>query len=86
MGEDGKKVALEYTAQLRRAGIEAILATGNRSLKAQMRQANAAGAANVLIVGGDELKEGKLVWRDMSKGDQNVVSFAEVLQRLKQGV
>jgi histidyl-tRNA synthetase len=51
-----------------------------------MRQANSAGAANVLIVGGDELKEGKLVWRDMSKGDQSVVSFTEVLQQLKQGV
>ena len=82
LGREAKQKALEYAARLRRAGIGVILASDDRSLKAQLRQANSLGASFVLILGEDELREGKVVWRDMKRGEQQRLSFAEILENL----
>ncbi len=82
LGQEAKEKVLEYAAQLRGAGIGAVLASDNRSLKAQLRQANSLGVAYTLIVGEEELREGKVVWRDMKKGEQQRLSLAEVLNSL----
>jgi len=50
-----KDVATEIVAQLRRAGIKTEMSYGGRSPKAQMRQANASGAAYAVIIGETEL-------------------------------
>ena len=82
LGEDAKIKAVEYTARFRREGVEAILASGNRSLKAQMRQANTLGATHTIIIGEDELKDGLVMLRDMSDGEQKRLKFDEVLEKL----
>lgn len=83
MGQEAKHQAMEYAARIRREGINAILAFGNRSLKAQMRQANALGVKHTVIIGEDELKDGVVMLRDMHGGDQQRLSFNEVLNLLR---
>lgn len=83
LGQEAKEKALEYAARLRRAGVGAALAPGNRSLKAQLRQANSLGVRYALIMGEEELKEGKVLWRDMEKGEQQNLTFTELLEKTK---
>src|SRR5258708_1465523 len=50
-----KQAAVQLVAELRHAGIKAEMSYGDRSPKAQMKQANNSGAAYALIIGEDEL-------------------------------
>jgi histidyl-tRNA synthetase len=82
-GDEAKGEAVKLAASLRRAGIAAISGVGDRSLKAQLRQANARGAAYALILGEDEAKSGTVVLRDMAKGEQRTVAINEVVGLLE---
>ena len=86
LGQEAKAEAVKLTAELRRDGIAAISSYGDRSLKAQLRQANALGAAYALILGEDEAKSGTVVLRDMAKGEQSTVPMGEVVGLLKKGI
>jgi len=83
LGEQAKNKALEYIKQMRRDGIGASIAFGSRSLKAQMRQANALGASHAIIIGEDELKDEMVMWRDMARSEQERLSIDEALARAK---
>nr|BBH94634.1 histidine--tRNA ligase [Thermogemmatispora argillosa] len=50
-----KEAAVRLIAELRHAGIKAEMSYGDRSPKAQMKQANASGASYALIMGEEEL-------------------------------
>lgn len=50
-----KDAAVQLVADLRRAGVKTEMSYGDRSPKAQMKQANASGAAYALIIGENEL-------------------------------
>ncbi|MFO8100813.1 MAG: histidine--tRNA ligase [Dehalococcoidia bacterium] len=82
LGEEAREKALEYTTALRREGIQAIPASDNRSLKAQMRHADSLGAKYAIIIGEDELREGKVVLRDMAGGEQQKLSFDEAREKI----
>ncbi len=83
MGAEAKIKAVQYAAWIRREGMSAIVASGNRSLKAQMRQANNLKAEHTIIIGDDELRDGVVMLRDMSGGEQQRLTFIEALQQLK---
>jgi histidyl-tRNA synthetase len=51
LGEEAKTEALKIAAMLRKVGVAIVMATGDRSLRAQMRQANSLGIAHALILG-----------------------------------
>jgi len=85
LGEKAKAEAVKLTAELRRAGIAAIYSFGDRSLKAQLRQANTLGSAYALILGEEEVKSGTVVLRDMAKGEQRTVPIGELVGLLAQG-
>jgi histidyl-tRNA synthetase len=55
-------------AQLRQAGIRAELSYGGRSSKAQMKQANASGAAYALLLGENELAGDFITVKDLQVG------------------
>ena len=82
LGQDAKDKAIDYAGQLRRRGTGVILASGNRSLKSQMRQANTLNTSQVIIIGEEELRDGVVILRDMSRGEQQRLSFAEVMEKL----
>jgi len=56
---------------------------GNRSLKAQISQADRLGAACVIIIGEMELRDGKAQVRDMATAYQQPVPFNEVPDHVK---
>ena len=83
LGDEAKAEAVKLTAELRQGGIAVVSNLGDRSLKAQLRQANALGAAYALIIGEDEVREGTAVLRNMEKGEQRKVPAHEVLDLLR---
>jgi histidyl-tRNA synthetase len=60
------KTAVEF----RRKGLNVEVDYLNRSVKAQMREANRLNAKNVLLIGGDEFTKGEVVLKKMSDGSQ----------------
>jgi histidyl-tRNA synthetase len=65
LGVEAKSEAVRLTAELRRAGVATVLALGDRTLKAQMKQANASGARYALLIGEGELERGEVTVRDL---------------------
>lgn len=49
-----------------------------RSVKAQMREANRLGATKVLMIGGDEFQRGTAVLKNMQDGSQEEILLAEI--------
>lgn len=79
-----KDAAVQITAQLRHAGIKAEMSYGDRSRKAQMRQASASGAAYAIIIGEDELANGTVSIKDLQvtmdgENKQTLVKRTEIL-------
>ena len=74
--------AFKLLTELRRAGLTAGMDYAGRSMKAQMKQANKAGARFALILGEDEVKEACVQLKDMAKSEQTKVSFANIIEKL----
>lgn len=83
LGEESKKEAMKLVARLRQDGTEVTLALGGKSLKAQLKQANALRVPQAIIIGEEEIKRGSVVLRDMMQGEQVELSLEEVVTRLK---
>jgi histidyl-tRNA synthetase len=70
----GGAAARDISTELHRAGISAVRAYDNRSLKAQMRLADRSGARYAVIVGPKELESGTVTLRDLryeaGRGDE----------------
>ncbi len=81
---DVKIEAAKVAMKLRESGLPAVLDVMGRSLGAQLKAAGTAGAEFVIIIGKDELDLGKLTLRDMSGGEQESLSLAEIERRLKE--
>jgi len=79
VGEGARSAALELAARLRQAEVGAILSTGSRALRGQMRQANALQIPYALILGDDEIARGEVVIRDMTASTQETRPLAAFL-------
>jgi len=82
LGEAARDEGLRLAARLREAGISAVAAAGNKSLKAQLRQANSLGTPFAVIIGEDEVKAGTAVLRDMAAATQESLPLGELPRRL----
>jgi histidyl-tRNA synthetase len=82
--EEAKIEAMKIASELRKAGIAVILATGDKSLRRQMRQANSLGIAYALILGEQEISKRNVMLRDMRSGEQKTIPLAEIARILKQ--
>jgi len=83
LGQEAKIQAMKIAAELRKAEIATIMATGDKSLKGQMRQANSLGSAHVLILGEQESRNRNVILRDMRSGEQQTIPLAEIARMLK---
>lgn len=83
LGSEAKKEAFRQCGILRDNGIDALLALGDKSLKAQLRHANTQGIRYAVIIGEEELKNGTVMLRDMSSAGQENVSSAELFEILE---
>ena len=79
VGDDARIAALELSVRLRRAGVGAILSSGSRGLRGQMRQANALKIPFTLILGDDEIEKGEVVVRNMETSEQESKPLAEFI-------
>lgn len=76
---------LELALILRRHGVYCLLDLEDRSMKAQMRAASAAGSEWVVIRGDNELERGVYVLKNMETGLQEELGLAELLERFTAG-
>jgi histidyl-tRNA synthetase len=83
LGDMAKDSAIKLTGDLRKQGISAIQAPGQKSLKAQLRQANTLGVRYTLILGEDEVKAGKVQLRNMTTSEQMNLSLDQLISTLK---
>ncbi len=83
LGSDAKDEAIKLASQLRQAGFRVIEAIGNKSLKAQLRQANTLSVRYAVIIGDQEVKMGMVVLRNMVNAQQETVPLARLAEVLK---
>jgi len=55
----------------------------DRSIKSQMKDADRENARHTIIVGENELNEGKFTLRDMQESEEESISFDKILVKLK---
>jgi histidyl-tRNA synthetase len=82
VGDAARDEAVNLAAGLRWAGVGVIGVAGDKSLKAQLRQANSLGASYTLIIGDEEIAAGRVVLRDMNTSAQETVPLGEIEERL----
>ncbi|MCK4994093.1 MAG: histidine--tRNA ligase [Candidatus Omnitrophica bacterium] len=68
---------------LRKNSISVHLDFENKSIKAQMRQANKLNCSHVLILGDDELKDDNIIIKYMDKGTQELIKISALLEVIK---
>ena len=82
-GEAEVKFCMGVAAQLRAAGVRVEIYPDTVKMKKQMSYANAKGIPFVAIVGESELAEGKVNVKNMTTGEQNLVTAEEMLNLIK---
>jgi len=82
LGDAAKDEAIKLASTLRRNGIGVIEALGDKSLKAQLRQANTLGTRYAVIIGEQEIKTGTVILRDMTTAQQKTIPISELQGRL----
>ena len=85
IGGEARVEAFRLSAALRDDGIALVMSSGERSLKAQLRHANAVGVKYAAIIGGDEMKMGTVMVRNMETGEQQETRPEELVAMLKAG-
>ena len=80
LGDEARDAAMKLVSTLRRNGTAVLAATGGRSLKAQLRQANNLGIPRVAIIGEDEVRTGTVMLRDMTTSRQESVPVGKLLE------
>jgi histidyl-tRNA synthetase len=83
IGDDAREEAIKLAARLRKDGIGVIEAVGNKSLKAQLRQANNLGASHAVIIGDEEVKNGTVILRDMTTSEQKTAPATKLQEQLR---
>lgn len=81
--EETKKYALPVLYQLRQNGINSEIYPEVSKMKKQMEYANRKHIANVLIIGSEEMTSGNLTLKDMLKGEQERLTIAGIIDKLK---
>jgi histidyl-tRNA synthetase len=85
LGDEGRARARRLAGELRAAGVSVGLPYEERSLKAQLKQADHSGASFTAIVGEREVADGTVTLRRMSDGAQETVPATDVAGRLGGG-
>jgi histidyl-tRNA synthetase len=84
LGEEARRVLFGIVTQLRREGVAADFAYGNRGLKGAMKSANRSGARFTIVAGERDLAEGLVQLKDMESGEQTPVPLAEVAGTIRE--
>jgi histidyl-tRNA synthetase len=85
LGETGKVWAFALCNYLRMLGIKTDMGEADKSLKSQMKRANKIRSEFALIIGEQEINEGKAQFKNMSTGSQEALDL-EDLDRLAEEI
>ena len=85
-GDAAKREAVKLATQLRQAEVRTVMTFDNRSLKAQLKQADREGVQYALIIGEEELADGKVAVKPMNGGEQTAVGVEKVVEWAKESV
>ncbi len=69
---------------LREANFKVEVLYEEKSLKALLREADKLSSKKVLILGENEIKEGKILLKDMLRGTQEKISLENLISKLKE--
>jgi histidyl-tRNA synthetase len=83
LGDASRAYAVQLLAKIRAAGMPAQIALRG-SLRSQLRHANKRDAKVAIIVGENELAEGKVTLRDMVSGEQTMVDAERTIDALQE--
>ena len=75
LGDAAAAAGVKLASDLRRQGLEAVLAPQGRSLRGQMRHATALRASYALVLGEDELARGAVQVKELASGAQREVQI-----------
>ena len=82
LGAPAKAALVPVLASLRRSGLRADMAYGDRGMKGAFRAADRSGAAVTVVVGEDELASGTAVVKTMDTGEQHPVPLDSVVSHI----
>ena len=82
-GEAELAYSLPIIAKVRTAGISAEVFPSSVKMKKQMNYANDKNVAYVAIVGENEMNEGKITLKDMTTGEQSMITTEELIERIR---
>ncbi len=82
LGEPAADACFRILTDLQRSGIRAEMDYTGKSLKAQLRRADKLRTRYALIVGDDEVRQGKAQLRDMNDGSQQEISLSGIASEL----
>ena len=80
---DDLSPAIALATALRGAGIRAQLYTEQKKFKQKMSYADKLGVPYILLLGEDEITQGKASLKDMRTGEQELLSAAEIIERIR---
>ncbi len=83
-GETEEAVCLAYLAQLRAAGVRAEIYPEAAKMKKQMGYADSTHVEYVALVGESEIASGKIALKNMTTGEQSLLTIDEVIARFAQ--
>lgn len=77
------KESLELAKKLREEGISASLSLGKKGVSKNLEYAGALGIHYTAILGEDELKKNKILLREMDSGAEQLLTFSQLVSKLK---
>ncbi len=81
-GPAEEKYCLPFLSEFRESGIPAEIFPDAAKMKKQLDYANRKKIPYVILVGENEMKEGKLTLKDMLTGEQNTLTWEEMKEKL----
>ena len=84
MGENAALEAMRIVSELRSNGISAQTDVAGRSLKAQMKYADKIGARYTMVLGDNEIEQGKANLKNMDKGEVTEIELADLAENFMQ--
>jgi histidyl-tRNA synthetase len=83
-GEKAKSHVIEFLSRIREAGIQGIMGFGDRSLKAQLREAHRREATYTMILGEEEIEKKEIQVKTMDGGTQILIPWENLISFLKE--
>jgi histidyl-tRNA synthetase len=78
IGDEFESIVSEFAVKLRKENLSVDFDYLQRSVKAQMREANKMNAKYVLFIGGEEYKQGLMNLKNMSTGEEEKISLDQI--------